>query len=97
MRQPVRLNLMLSYLWALQSFPSLLCSSSLGAMSPSLSTDADIVPAASKNDTMAPSALDLLVLTFNCAKNLLNVAVFANHMHAAFTNNAPGLPDLIVL
>ncbi|KAK2590232.1 hypothetical protein QQS21_012094 [Conoideocrella luteorostrata] len=46
---------------------------------------------------MAPSTVDLLVLTFNCAKNLVNVGVFANHVHTAFTNNAAGLPDIVVL
>ncbi|KAI9163327.1 Polyphosphatidylinositol phosphatase INP52 [Paramyrothecium foliicola] len=46
--------------------------------------------------SMASSALDLLVLTFNCAKNLINVAVFANHLQAAFGQNATGLPDVVV-
>lgn len=46
---------------------------------------------------MAPSTLDLFMLTFNCAKNLINVAVFASHLHAAFKQNATGLPDLVVL
>jgi hypothetical protein len=48
-------------------------------------------------DTMAPSTLDLFVLTFNCAKNLINVAVFANHLQTAFKQNATGLPELVVL
>lgn len=46
---------------------------------------------------MAPSTLELLVLTFNCAKNLINVPVFANHLQAAIGQNAPGLPDLVAL
>ncbi|KEY68748.1 hypothetical protein S7711_00619 [Stachybotrys chartarum IBT 7711] len=46
---------------------------------------------------MAPSALDLLVLTFNCAKNFINAAIFANHLQAAFGQNATGLPDIVVL
>ncbi|KAH7316513.1 endonuclease/Exonuclease/phosphatase [Stachybotrys elegans] len=46
---------------------------------------------------MAPTTLDLLVLTFNCAKNFINAAVFANHLQAAFGQNATGLPDLVVL
>lgn len=47
---------------------------------------------------MAPySTLDLLYLTFNCAKNLVNVAVFSNHLQVAFGQNATGLPDLVVL
>ncbi|KAF6827669.1 endonuclease/Exonuclease/phosphatase [Colletotrichum plurivorum] len=45
---------------------------------------------------MAPSTLDLFMLTFNCAKNFINVAVFASHLHAAFKQNATGLPDLVV-
>jgi hypothetical protein len=46
---------------------------------------------------MAPSTLDLLMLTFNCAKNLINVSIFANHLQAALSQNATGLPDLVVL
>ncbi|KAK0729888.1 Endonuclease/exonuclease/phosphatase [Lasiosphaeris hirsuta] len=45
---------------------------------------------------MAPSALDLFVLTFNCAKNLINVGVFASHLYGALSQNATGLPDLVV-
>ncbi|KAK3363428.1 DNase I-like protein [Lasiosphaeria hispida] len=45
---------------------------------------------------MAPSALDLFVLTFNCAKNLINVGVFASHLYGALSHNATGLPDLVV-
>jgi hypothetical protein len=46
---------------------------------------------------MASSALDLLVLTFNCAKNIVDVPVFADHMHDALKDNATGLPDLIAV
>ena len=46
---------------------------------------------------MTPDNLDLLVLTFNCAKSLINVAVFAQHLQTAFSKNASGLPDLVVL
>ncbi|KJZ75941.1 hypothetical protein HIM_04765 [Hirsutella minnesotensis 3608] len=46
---------------------------------------------------MAPSTLDLLVLTFNCAKNLINPNVLASHLRSALGQNATGLPDLIVL
>jgi hypothetical protein len=49
------------------------------------------------SQSMAPSALDLLVLTFNCAKNFINVAVFANHLQATFGQNATTLPDVVVL
>lgn len=50
-------------------------------------------------DEMAPSALDLLFLTFNCAKNFINVAVFASHLQGALSQGVAGgaLPDLVVL
>ena len=38
-----------------------------------------------------------MVLTFNCAKNLINPGVFATHLASAFGHNATGLPDLVVL
>lgn len=41
--------------------------------------------------------LDVLVLTFNCAKNLISPAIFASHLQSAFGQNATGLPDLVVL
>jgi hypothetical protein len=47
-------------------------------------------------DTMAPSTLDLVILSFNCAKNLINPTVFASHLHGALSQDA-GLPDLVVL
>lgn len=43
------------------------------------------------------STLDLLYLTFNCAKSFINVAVFSDHLQAAFAQNATELPDLVVL
>ncbi|KND89845.1 Polyphosphatidylinositol phosphatase INP52 [Tolypocladium ophioglossoides CBS 100239] len=46
---------------------------------------------------MAPSTLDLLVLTFNCAKSLISPGVFATHLQSAFAQNATGLPDIVVL
>ncbi|AEO65237.1 uncharacterized protein THITE_2112046 [Thermothielavioides terrestris NRRL 8126] len=46
--------------------------------------------------TMTPSTLDLFILTFNCAKNLINTSVFAAHLYGALTQNATGLPDLVV-
>ncbi|CRJ97123.1 hypothetical protein BN1708_009449 [Verticillium longisporum] len=45
---------------------------------------------------MAPSTLDLFVLTFNCAKRLINAAVFASHLQAAFKQNATALPEVVV-
>lgn len=63
----------------------------LGAKSPSTSTDA------SDGSRMAPSTLDLFILTFNCAKNLINVPAFASHLHGALSQNATGLPELVVL
>ena len=47
--------------------------------------------------TMGPSTLDLFILTFNCAKNLINVPVFATHLQQALVQNATGLPDLVVM
>ncbi|TPX10664.1 uncharacterized protein E0L32_008398 [Thyridium curvatum] len=44
---------------------------------------------------MGPSTLDLFILTFNCAKTLINVPVFASHLQDALTRNATGLPDLV--
>jgi hypothetical protein len=58
-------------------------------------------------DTMAPSTLDLFILTFNCAKNLINPPVFASHLYGALsqqgnetgtgTGTGAGLPGLVVL
>jgi len=47
--------------------------------------------------TMGPSTLDLFILTFNCAKNLVNVPIFAAHLQQALGQNATALPDLVVL
>lgn len=46
---------------------------------------------------MAPSTLDLLFITFNCAKNFIDPAVFADHLGGALSQNSTGLPDLVVL
>ncbi|KAH8729642.1 putative inositol 5-phosphatase [Ilyonectria robusta] len=43
------------------------------------------------------SVLDLLVLTFNCGKSLVDAPVFAHHLQTALSQNASGLPDLVVL
>ena len=49
-------------------------------------------------DTMAPSTLDLVILTFNCAKNLINPSVFASHLQGTLSQGQnAGLPDLVVL
>ncbi|OLN96583.1 Inositol-1,4,5-trisphosphate 5-phosphatase 1-like protein 1 [Colletotrichum chlorophyti] len=46
---------------------------------------------------MAPPTLDLFMLTFNCAKNFINVGAFASHLHAAFRQNATAaLPEVVV-
>ncbi|KAK4137054.1 DNase I-like protein [Trichocladium antarcticum] len=45
---------------------------------------------------MAPSTLDLFILTFNCAKNLIDTSVFASHLHGALSQKATGLPDVVV-
>lgn len=46
---------------------------------------------------MTDPALDLFYLTFNCAKNLINVSVFAKHVQDSFGKGASGLPDVVVL
>ncbi|KAK3355382.1 DNase I-like protein [Neurospora tetraspora] len=52
---------------------------------------------------MTPSTIDLFILTFNCANNLINVAVWAAHLKAALSGqgaagkgNGNALPDLVV-
>jgi hypothetical protein len=49
------------------------------------------------SENMAPSTLDLFILTFNCAKNFINASIFSSHIHAAFKQNATTLPDVVVL
>ncbi|KAH8121719.1 Endonuclease/exonuclease/phosphatase [Trichoderma asperelloides] len=44
-----------------------------------------------------PSALDLLVLSFNCAATLIDVPVFAGHLRTALARNATELPEVVVL
>lgn len=44
-----------------------------------------------------PSALDLLVLSFNCAATLIDVPVFAGHLRTALARNAAELPEVVVL
>lgn len=46
---------------------------------------------------MGPSTLDLFILTFNCAKTLVDVPIFAAHLQQALGQNATELPDLVVL
>jgi hypothetical protein len=46
---------------------------------------------------MTPPSIDLLYLTFNCAKNLLDIPVFGSHLQTAFRQNATGLPEVVVL
>ncbi|KAK1239212.1 hypothetical protein MKX08_006273 [Trichoderma sp. CBMAI-0020] len=43
------------------------------------------------------SALDLLVLSFNCAATLIDVPVFAGHVRNALARNASELPEVVVL
>ncbi|KAH6855008.1 DNase I-like protein [Chaetomium sp. MPI-CAGE-AT-0009] len=46
---------------------------------------------------MAPSTLNLFILTFNCAKSFINPPVFAAHLHGALAEqNTAELPDLVV-
>lgn len=54
-------------------------------------------PTSTDSLTMAPSTLDLFILTFNCAKNLIDASVFASHLQGALSQNATGLPDVVVL
>ena len=46
---------------------------------------------------MRPPTLDLFYLTFNAAKNLINVPVFAHHLYNAFGEDATTLPELVGL
>lgn len=62
-----------------------------------MATLVDDVNSTSTAVKMAPSTLDLFMLTFNAAKNFINVAVFASHLHTAFQQNGTALPDLVVL
>ncbi|KAF4822163.1 Inositol-1,4,5-trisphosphate 5-phosphatase 1 [Colletotrichum siamense] len=61
-----------------------------------MATLVDDVNSTSTAVKMAPSTLDLFMLTFNAAKNFINVAVFASHLHTAFQQNGTALPDLVV-
>jgi hypothetical protein len=42
-------------------------------------------------------ALDLLVVTFNCAKNAISVPAFAAHLGTALGRDGAGLPDVVAL
>ncbi|KAK6714169.1 hypothetical protein SNK04_005121 [Fusarium graminearum] len=42
-------------------------------------------------------SVDLLYLTFNCAKSLLDIPVFSAHLQTAFHQNATDLPQVVVL
>lgn len=46
---------------------------------------------------MAPSTLDLLIITFNCAKSFIDPTVFASHLEGPLQQNSTRLPDLVVL
>lgn len=43
------------------------------------------------------AAVDVLFLTFNCAKALIDVPVFARHVENVFHTRATELPELVVL
>lgn len=49
--------------------------------------------------TMAGSvpSLDVFILTFNAAKERIDAQTFASHLRHAFSHNATGLPDVVVL
>lgn len=55
--------------------------------------------ATSPHPASTMSAVDVFFLTFNCAKNLVNVPVFATHLASALRERPAdaGLPDLVVL
>lgn len=46
---------------------------------------------------MTPSAIDLLFLTFNCAKSIIDTSVFGHHLQDVLGQNATALPELVVL
>jgi hypothetical protein len=74
-------------------------STAASTTAPSSSTAAAANP---KSNDMAPllSTLDVFILTFNCARTLIEPNVFAAHLHGALTHrNTSGseLPDLVVL
>jgi hypothetical protein len=51
-----------------------------------------------KADNMvSPSMLDLLIVTFNCGKALIETKPFASALYGGLKQNATGLPDLVVL
>ncbi|KAM0513019.1 hypothetical protein ACHAPE_008224 [Trichoderma viride] len=56
--------------------------------------DGVLVP---KQTMKTGSALDLLVLSFNCAATLIDVPVFAGHLRTALARNASELPEVVVL
>ncbi|SPN99945.1 related to phosphatidylinositol phosphate phosphatase [Cephalotrichum gorgonifer] len=62
-----------------------------------VSTSTSASDSASTDSTMAMSAVDVFFLTFNCAKNFVDVPVFATHLLSALRQrSAPGgLPDLV--
>ncbi|KAJ9420872.1 Endonuclease/exonuclease/phosphatase [Fusarium oxysporum] len=63
----------------------------------STSTSQSKLSSSSAPSTMTPPSIDLLYLTFNCAKNLLDIPVFGSHLQTAFRQNATGLPEVVVL
>ena len=46
---------------------------------------------------MAASTMDVMYLTFNCEKTLVDVPVFADHLLGAFSDGASSLPEILVL
>ena len=58
---------------------------------------AKLSPVMEQPKMMGLSTLDLFILTFNCAKNAIEVPVFAAHLQQALGHNATTLPDLVVV
>lgn len=46
---------------------------------------------------MTPSTIDLLFITFNCAKSIIDTSVFSNHLQDVLRQNPTALPELVVL
>ena len=67
------------------------------ALTTTTSTSSTSSSAYPVDTTMA--AVDVFFLTFNCAKNLLNVPVFATHLLSALSQRsaAAELPDVVAL
>ena len=73
--------------------------SSTTASSSSLLSSSSSSSRPDDSDSATMAAVDVFFLTFNCAKNLVDVPVFATHLLAALSQRAAAasLPDLVAL